>query len=78
MGKGILYARRDLRVADPEPLARLGCRDIPAAGEAIAAGHPICTVIARAPAPAACRRLLLARAAAARRALRVKAPRRSW
>ena len=78
VAKGILYADRDLRVADPGPLARLGCRDIPAEGEAIAAGHPICTVMARAPAPAACRRLLLARAAAARRALRVKAPRRSW
>jgi predicted ATP-grasp superfamily ATP-dependent carboligase len=78
MGKGILYAPRDLRVADPESLARLGCRDIPVAGEAIAAGHPICTVIARARTRAACRRLLLGRAAAARRALRVKAPRGSW
>lgn len=78
MGKGILYAKRDLRVADPEPLARLGCRDIPAAGEAIAAGHPICTVIARARTRAACRRLLLGRAGAARRALRVKALRGSW
>jgi predicted ATP-grasp superfamily ATP-dependent carboligase len=78
MAKGILYAERDVRAADPGPLARLGCRDLPVAGEAIAAGHPICTVIARARSLAACRRLLLRRAAAARRLLRVKAPPGSW
>ena len=74
LAKGILYAERSVRCAAPEPLARLGCRDLPAAGESIEAGHPICTLIAAGRSRAACRGLLVARAARVRRLLRAARP----
>lgn len=70
MAKGILYAERRTRCAAPEPLARLGCRDLPVAGESIEAGHPICTLIAAGRSRAGCRRLLVERATRVRRLLR--------
>ena len=76
MAKGILYAGRGVHCAAPEPLARLGCRDLPVAGEAIEAGHPICTVIAAGRSRAGCRRLLVARAAQVRHLLRAAHVRR--
>jgi predicted ATP-grasp superfamily ATP-dependent carboligase len=69
LAKGILYATRPVVAPDPEALAGLGCRDRPARGERIVAGHPVCTVVAAGRSPAECRRALRARAAAARRLL---------
>jgi len=70
MAKGILYADHRVRSVDPEVLARRGCRDLPAAGEIIESGHPICTLVTGGSTPSECRRALAARAGRIRRLLR--------
>ena len=47
VGKGIVYARRPAVAPDTEEWLRRGLRDVPASGQRIAAGHPVCTVLAR-------------------------------
>jgi uncharacterized protein len=65
VGKAVVYARRDTTVGDTHRwLEDDSVRDIPAPGEQILRGHPICTVFARAQNAAACHRALVARAAA--------------
>lgn len=55
IGKAILYARQRVIPRDTEAwLARDDIRDVPVAGEPIAAGHPICTIFARGRDAAAC------------------------
>jgi len=65
VGKAVLYARRDVV---PDATARWleddDIRDVPAPGERIARGQPICTIFARGRGAAACRRALVARARA--------------
>ena len=50
-GKGIVFARRDLRAADTRAWLEAGIRDVPHPGEPIGRGHPICTVPARGTTP---------------------------
>jgi len=45
-GKAVLFATEDLRVPDTSEWAARGIRDVPHPGEAIAAGRPICTLVA--------------------------------
>ena len=47
VGKGIVYARRTVVVPDTEEWLARGVRDVPAPGQRVAAGHPVCTVLAR-------------------------------
>jgi len=47
LGKGIVYARRSIVVPDTEDWLVRGVRDVPSRGQRIAAGHPVCTVLAR-------------------------------
>jgi predicted ATP-grasp superfamily ATP-dependent carboligase len=47
LGKGIVYARRAVVVADTDEWLARGVRDVPSGGQRIAAGHPLCTVLAR-------------------------------
>lgn len=69
-GKAVVYARRDTTVGDTRSwLEDDLVRDIPAPGEHILRGHPVCTVFARASDAAACHRALVARAAAVYRAI---------
>ncbi|OLD64650.1 MAG: hypothetical protein AUI47_04895 [Acidobacteria bacterium 13_1_40CM_2_68_5] len=70
LAKGILYADQRVQSVDPELLARSGCRDLPAAGEIIETGHPICTLMTDASSPSECRRILAGRAGQVRRLLR--------
>jgi uncharacterized protein len=46
VGKGIVFARRPVVVPDTEEWLRRGLRDVPAPGRRVAAGHPVCTVLA--------------------------------
>src|SRR5881628_3376453 len=70
IGKAILYARRDLTAPDTRGwLEDESVRDVPAPGERIARGRPICTVFARGADVAACRGALAARARALYRAV---------
>ncbi|MEI6449216.1 MAG: ATP-grasp domain-containing protein [Actinomycetes bacterium] len=46
-GKGIVYARRPVVAPDTDPWLAGGVRDVPWPGQSIAAGHPVCTVLAR-------------------------------
>ncbi|MBI4168523.1 MAG: ATP-grasp domain-containing protein [Acidobacteria bacterium] len=69
LGKGILYADRNLKGSDPEALSGLGCRDIPVRGEPIARGQPVCTIVAGGASPDDCRREIAARAGRVRRLL---------
>jgi predicted ATP-grasp superfamily ATP-dependent carboligase len=70
VGKAVVYARRDTTVGDTHRwLEDDTLRDIPAPGEHILRGHPICTVFARARDAAACHRVLVARAAAVYRTI---------
>jgi len=63
-GKAIVFARRDLRMPGAGRWLKPPCyADIPHAGDIIASGRPICTVLAVAPEMGACRRLLETRAA---------------
>ena len=65
-GKAVLFATEDLRVPDTSDWAARGIRDVPHPGEAIAAGRPICTLVATGPSPEAVLADLEARAAALR------------
>ena len=47
VGKGIVYARRPIVAPDTEEWLTRGVRDVPSPGQQIAAGHPVCTVLAR-------------------------------
>jgi uncharacterized protein len=62
-GKAIVFARRAGVVAGMRQWTNPWIADIPSAGERIMPGRPICTVFAHARSAAACRRLLLRRAA---------------
>jgi uncharacterized protein len=46
VGKGIVYARRPIVAPDAEAWLTRGVRDVPWPGQRIAAGHPVCTVLA--------------------------------
>jgi predicted ATP-grasp superfamily ATP-dependent carboligase len=47
VGKGIVYARRPVVAPDTGEWLARGVRDVPSPGQRIAAGHPVCTVLAR-------------------------------
>lgn len=65
VGKAVLYAREAVTVGDTRAwLEDDDVRDVPHPGEHIAAGHPICTVFARAASVARCRAALVRRARA--------------
>jgi uncharacterized protein len=65
-GKAVLFASADLRVPDTSGWTARGIRDVPHPGEAIAAGRPICTLVATGPDPETVLAELEARAAALR------------
>ncbi len=70
LGKAILYARRDVTLPDTRGWLEDGTvRDIPAPGQRIARGRPICTIFAHAADAARCRAALAARARALYRAV---------
>ncbi|HEX6743285.1 MAG TPA: ATP-grasp domain-containing protein [Solirubrobacteraceae bacterium] len=48
-GKAVLFATADVVVGDSVGWLQRGVRDVPHPGERIAAGHPICTLVAVAP-----------------------------
>ena len=50
-GKAVLFATEDIVVGDSERWLERGVRDVPHPGERIAAGRPICTVVATAATP---------------------------
>ena len=50
-GKAVLFATEDVVVGDSVPWLERGVRDVPHPGERIAAGRPICTVVATATTP---------------------------
>jgi hypothetical protein len=50
-GKAVLFATEDVVICDSERWLQHGVRDVPHPGERIAAGHPICTVVAGAATP---------------------------
>jgi uncharacterized protein len=50
-GKAVLFATEDVVVGDTERWLVRGVRDVPHPGERIAAGRPICTVVAQAATP---------------------------
>jgi predicted ATP-grasp superfamily ATP-dependent carboligase len=61
-GKGVVYAKRTVTVGDTGEWRSRGLRDVPWPGQRIAAGHPLCTVLAHASDPTACRHGLFAAA----------------
>jgi len=63
-GKAVLFATEDVRAPDASAWVARGIRDVPHPGEPIAAGHPICTLVATGRAPEAVLAALEARAAA--------------
>jgi uncharacterized protein len=65
-GKAVAFARSDLRVPDTRDWPARGIRDVPHPGEAIAAGRPICTLVATGSSPADVLAGLESRAAALR------------
>jgi predicted ATP-grasp superfamily ATP-dependent carboligase len=65
-GKAVVYATEDLRTPDTREWAARGIRDVPHAGEPIARGHPICTLVATGRSPEAVLAGLERRAAALR------------
>jgi predicted ATP-grasp superfamily ATP-dependent carboligase len=65
-GKAVVFATEDLRVPDTSEGPARGIRDVPHPGERIAAGHPICTLVATGRSPEAVLADLEARAAALR------------
>jgi len=69
LGKGILYADASCVAPPPDRLAALGGRDLPAEGEVLEAGQPVCTIVAPAASPGDCVRELELRANRARRML---------
>jgi uncharacterized protein len=50
-GKAVLFATEDVVIGDSERWLQRGVRDVPHPGERIAAGRPICTVVAAATTP---------------------------
>ena len=63
VGKAIVYARRDVTMGDTRPwLEDDDLRDIPAPGERIDRGRPVCTVFASGPDPKSCHAALVKRA----------------
>jgi predicted ATP-grasp superfamily ATP-dependent carboligase len=52
-GKAILFATEDIVVGDSERWLARGVRDVPHPGERIAAGRPVCTLVAEAATPEA-------------------------
>ena len=62
-GKAIVFATEDVVVGDTERWLEDGVRDVPHPGERIAAGRPICTVLASAATPEEVRAQLEERAA---------------
>jgi predicted ATP-grasp superfamily ATP-dependent carboligase len=72
-GKAVLYATRDVRAPDTRDWAAHGIRDVPHPGEPIAAGHPVCTLVATGRSPDAVLAGLEARAAALRSELHDRA-----
>jgi predicted ATP-grasp superfamily ATP-dependent carboligase len=72
-GKAVVFATEDVRVPDTSGWMDRGIRDVPHRGEAIAAGHPICTLLATGRTPEEVLADLEARAAALRDELRVEA-----
>jgi uncharacterized protein len=50
-GKAVLFATEDVVVGDSERWLERGVRDVPHPGERIAAGRPVCTVLAKAATP---------------------------
>ncbi len=65
-GKAVLYATEDVRVPDTSEWPDRGIRDVPHPGEPIAAGRPICTLVATGRTPEAVLADLEERAAALR------------
>jgi uncharacterized protein len=65
-GKAVLFATEDVRLGDTRGWPDRGIRDVPHPGEPIAAGQPICTLVATGGAPEAVLAELEARAAALR------------
>jgi predicted ATP-grasp superfamily ATP-dependent carboligase len=70
-GKAVLYATENVRMPDTKDWPARGIRDVPHAGEPIAAGRPICTLVAIGRSPEAALDDLEARAAALRHELHV-------
>ena len=69
-GKAVVYARRDVTAGDTRRwLDDPDVRDVPAVGEPIGRGHPVCTVFARGADVAACHAALARRAARVYRTL---------
>jgi predicted ATP-grasp superfamily ATP-dependent carboligase len=68
-GKAIVFARRDVRLGDTRLWLGTGVADIPQPWTQIAAGRPVCTVLAEGADVAACRASLVARAQAVYRQL---------
>jgi predicted ATP-grasp superfamily ATP-dependent carboligase len=64
VGKGIVYARRDTRVSKSDAWLERGARDVPWPGTAVAAGHPVCTVLSHGSDRESCLRGLYSEAAA--------------
>jgi uncharacterized protein len=60
----VVFATRDVQVPDTRGWTARGIRDVPHPGESIAAGHPICTLLATGPSPESVLADLEARAAA--------------
>jgi uncharacterized protein len=69
-GKAVVFTTGDVRVPDTRAWPSRGIRDVPHPGERIAAGAPICTLVATGRAPEAVLSDLEARAAALRAELR--------
>jgi uncharacterized protein len=73
-GKAIVYATDDVRMPDTRDWPERSIRDVPHPGEAIAAGRPICTVLATGPTPEDVVSELEARAVALRAGLPLDRP----
>lgn len=65
-GKAIVYATEDVRMPDTRDWPERGIRDVPHPGEAIAAGRPVCTLVATRSSPEDVLAVLEDRAAALR------------
>jgi uncharacterized protein len=50
-GKAVVFATEDVRMPDTRDWPDRGIRDVPHPGEAIAAGRPVCTLVATGPSP---------------------------
>jgi predicted ATP-grasp superfamily ATP-dependent carboligase len=72
-GKAVVFAPAAVRVPDTRGWIGRGIRDVPQPGEPIAAGHPVCTLVATGRSPEAVLAELEARAAALRSELQTPA-----